>query len=157
MLTERSWSVVHSQTAEGLFSARFVQMLLQPLGLKTPVLVRTHFLDSIGSGLSQDVSASSIFPRSDPAKSAQRQSLMIPHQLNCLINGESIIFVVTIERDSVVSTLKEVIQSKRAMGILKDTDPHALELWKPNNSNPITAKPSGTLVEVPGRQSSAIF
>jgi hypothetical protein len=30
----------------------------------------------------------------------------------------------------VVSELKEATQSKRALGSLKDVDPHALELWK---------------------------
>ena len=51
-------------------------------------------------------------------------------QLNCLINRESIVFVVTVGCDCVVSELKEEIQRKRAMGILKDVDPHTLELWK---------------------------
>ena len=51
-------------------------------------------------------------------------------QLHCLINGESIVFVVTVGCDCVVSELKEEIQRKRAMGILKDVDPHTLELWK---------------------------
>jgi hypothetical protein len=29
-----------------------------------------------------------------------------------------------------VGGLKEVIQSKRAMGVLKDIDPHPMEVWK---------------------------
>jgi Crinkler effector protein N-terminal domain len=53
-------------------------------------------------------------------------------QLNCLINRESIVFVVTVGCDCVISGLKEEIQRKRAMGILKDVDPHTLELWKVN-------------------------
>jgi len=52
-------------------------------------------------------------------------------QLNCLIEG-SIVFVVTVERDCVISDLKEKIHGKRALGILKDVDPHTLELWKVN-------------------------
>jgi len=49
-------------------------------------------------------------------------------RLNCLIEGESIVFVVTVGRDCVVSDLKKVIQSKRALDTLKDR--HTLELWK---------------------------
>ena len=51
-------------------------------------------------------------------------------RLNCLIEGESIVFVVSVGRDCVVSELKEEIQGKRAMGVLKGVDPHTLELWK---------------------------
>ena len=51
-------------------------------------------------------------------------------RLNCLIEGESIVFVVTVGRDCVVSDLQEVIQSKRALDTLKDVGPHTLELWK---------------------------
>jgi hypothetical protein len=51
-------------------------------------------------------------------------------QLNCLIEGESIIFVVTVGCNCVVSDLKEVIQPKRALDTLKDVGPHTLELWK---------------------------
>jgi hypothetical protein len=51
-------------------------------------------------------------------------------KLNCLIEGESIIFPVTVGHDWVVGDLRELIQSKRALGNLKDVDPHALGLWK---------------------------
>jgi hypothetical protein len=66
-----------------------------------------------------------------------------------------------------VSNLKEEIQGKRAMGVLKNIDPHTLELWKvstinksqckvtwlsslpfqPNDSNPITTKLADTLAK----------
>jgi Crinkler effector protein N-terminal domain len=49
--------------------------------------------------------------------------------LNCLIEGEFIIFVVTVGHSCVVSDLKE-IQRERAMGTLKYVGPHTLELWK---------------------------
>jgi Crinkler effector protein N-terminal domain len=51
-------------------------------------------------------------------------------RLNCLIENEYIPFIVTVGRDYVVSELKEEIQGKRAMDILKDVGPHTLELWK---------------------------
>jgi hypothetical protein len=51
-------------------------------------------------------------------------------RLNCLIENESILFMVTVGRNCVVSELKEKIQGKRAMDILKDVGPHTLELWK---------------------------
>ena len=51
-------------------------------------------------------------------------------RLNCLIEGESIVFVVTVGHDCVVSDLKEKIQRERAMDTLKDIGPHTLELWK---------------------------
>ena len=49
-------------------------------------------------------------------------------KLNCLIEGETIVFPVTAGRDWVVGELKEAIHSKRALDNLKDA--HALELWK---------------------------
>jgi hypothetical protein len=51
-------------------------------------------------------------------------------RLNCLIEGESIVFSVTAEHDWVVSQLKEEIKRKRALGILGGVDPHILGLWK---------------------------
>ena len=51
-------------------------------------------------------------------------------RLQCLIEGEDIVFPITAVRDDEVSDLKEAIQSKRALGGLKDIDPHTLELWK---------------------------
>jgi hypothetical protein len=48
--------------------------------------------------------------------------------LNCLIEGESIVFSVTVGHDCLVSDLKEVIQGERTPDTLKD--PHPLELWK---------------------------
>ena len=52
------------------------------------------------------------------------------HRLNCLIEDEAIVFSVTATRDDEVSDLKKAIQIKRALGRLKGTDPHTLELWK---------------------------
>ncbi|KIM72228.1 hypothetical protein PILCRDRAFT_99398 [Piloderma croceum F 1598] len=51
-------------------------------------------------------------------------------RLNCLIEGESIVFVVTTGHDCAVSNLKEDVQCKQAMDTLKDVGPHTLELWK---------------------------
>ena len=50
--------------------------------------------------------------------------------LNCLIEGEFIIFVVTVGHNCVISDLKEEIQRERAMGTLKYVGPHTLEQWK---------------------------
>ncbi|KAF8344548.1 hypothetical protein F5887DRAFT_1283196 [Amanita rubescens] len=68
-------------------------------------------------------------------------------RLNCLIEGESIVFPVTLTHDCVVGEFKEVIQSKRAPDTLKDVGPHTLELWKPKDSNPIAATPADTLAK----------
>jgi hypothetical protein len=54
---------------------------------------------------------------------------MAPRKLNCLIEGEYTVFVVPVEQNDVVSELKEAIQSKRALGSLRDVGPHTLELW----------------------------
>ena len=51
-------------------------------------------------------------------------------RLKCLIEGEDIVFSVTAGCNDEVSDLKESIQGKRALGRLKDIDPHTLELWK---------------------------
>ena len=51
-------------------------------------------------------------------------------RLNCLIKSESIVFLVTVGRDCVVSELKKAIKEKRALDTLKNVDPHVLELWK---------------------------
>ena len=51
-------------------------------------------------------------------------------QLNCLIEGEAIVFLVDVVRNIAVSGLKEAIQSKRILDSLKDVGPHTLELWK---------------------------
>ena len=51
-------------------------------------------------------------------------------RLNCLIESESIVFIVTVGRDWAVSDLKKDIQRERALGPLKDVDPHSLELYK---------------------------
>ncbi|KAF8334373.1 hypothetical protein F5887DRAFT_1285964 [Amanita rubescens] len=53
----------------------------------------------------------------------------------------------TLTHDCVVGEFKEVIQSKRAPDTLKDVGPHALELWKPKDSNPIAATPADTLAK----------
>jgi hypothetical protein len=55
---------------------------------------------------------------------------LVSRKLNCLIEGESIVFQVTVERDWGIGPLKELIQSKRTLDTLKDVDPHTLELWK---------------------------
>jgi hypothetical protein len=88
------------------------------------------------------------------------------HRPNCL-NGKSIVFLVTMGHNYVVSNLKEEIQGKRAMGVLKNIDSHTLELWKVsainesrckviwlssllfqlNDSNPITTKLADTLAK----------
>ena len=44
-------------------------------------------------------------------------------QLNCLIEGEDIVFPVTVVRDDEVSDLKEKIQSKRALASMKGQKP----------------------------------
>ena len=46
--------------------------------------------------------------------------------LKCPTEGEAIVFPVTAVCDNEISDLKEFIQSKRALGSLKDVDPHAL-------------------------------
>ena len=51
-------------------------------------------------------------------------------KLTCLIEGESIVFSVTVSRDCVVSDLKVEIAKKRERGTLKDVGPQTLELWK---------------------------
>jgi hypothetical protein len=51
-------------------------------------------------------------------------------RLNCLIEGEDIVFPVTVVCDDVVSDLKEFIQKSEHWQFLKDVDPHTLELWK---------------------------
>ena len=51
-------------------------------------------------------------------------------QLNCLIKGESNIFVVPVGRNNVVSNLKELIRKARIDDTLKGVGPHTLELWK---------------------------
>jgi hypothetical protein len=51
-------------------------------------------------------------------------------KLNCLIEGESNVFVVPVGPEDVVSELKELIRSKRALDSLKDVGPHTLGLWK---------------------------
>ena len=53
-----------------------------------------------------------------------------PYTFNCLIEGEFLVFLVTVEDDYVVDAFKKVIQRERS--ILKDVDPHTLELWKVN-------------------------
>ena len=63
-------------------------------------------------------------------RSLPRNSPMAPHKLNCLIEGEYTVFVVPVEKNDVVSELKEKIHGKRALDSLKDVSPHTLELWK---------------------------
>ncbi|KIL63401.1 hypothetical protein M378DRAFT_669616 [Amanita muscaria Koide BX008] len=63
----------------------------------------------------------------------------VSRRLWCLIEGESShdIFSVTVGRDCEVSDLKIAIKSKLP-NTLKGIGPHTLELWKPNNSIPLT-------------------
>ncbi|KAF8340989.1 hypothetical protein F5887DRAFT_1062542 [Amanita rubescens] len=79
----------------------------------------------------------------DPILDAPVRSL----RLKCLIEGEYIVFPVTAVCNDKVSDLKEVVQSERAQSILKDIDPHTLELWKLKDSNSIAAEPDDTLGE----------
>ena len=51
-------------------------------------------------------------------------------RLCCVIEDEGLVFPVDIPTQGDVVDLKKKIQSERAMGILRDTDPHSLELWK---------------------------
>ena len=50
--------------------------------------------------------------------------------LHCLIEGEYRVFKVNAGLNDVIGSLKKAIQSERALSILKDVDPHTLELWK---------------------------
>ena len=101
-----------------------------------------------------------MFATSVPSQDGSRR-------LRCLIENELVVFNIEESCRIEIGDLKEVIQQKRAMDILKDIDPHTLDLWKvsaidesqcevtwlsslhfqPNDSNPITAKPADTLVE----------
>ena len=74
-------------------------------------------------------------PTFDSAPTAMFASSSAPSQdgfrrLNCLIKSESIVFLVTVGRDCVVSELKKEIQKERALDTLKNVGPHTLELWK---------------------------
>jgi hypothetical protein len=74
-------------------------------------------------------------PTFDSAPTAMFAVSSVPSQdgsrrLNCLIEGESIIFVVTAGHDWMVSDLNEDVQRKRAMDTLKNVGAHTLELWK---------------------------
>jgi len=51
-------------------------------------------------------------------------------RLNCLIEGESIVFVVPVGHDRDVNDLKKMIHREREMDTLKDVGPHTPELWK---------------------------
>lgn len=104
-------------------------------------------------------------PTGSPTGTSSAMPETQPRRLNCLIAGESIVFLVIMGCDYVVSELKGVIQKERGLDTLKDVGPHTLELWKvsaidespcevtwltsppfqPNDSNPITAKPADTL------------
>ena len=50
--------------------------------------------------------------------------------LNCLIEGESSVFPITVALDYLIGRLKEDIQSKAAHGSLKSVDAYTLELCK---------------------------
>jgi hypothetical protein len=51
-------------------------------------------------------------------------------ELNCLLEGESTVFVVTVGRNDAVSNLKKAIRREREEDTLKGVGPHTLELWK---------------------------
>ena len=74
-------------------------------------------------------------PTFDSAPTAMFPVSSVPSQdgsrrLNCLIEGEPIVFLVTVGRDCAVSELKKEIQGERAMDTLKNVGVHTLELWK---------------------------
>lgn len=50
--------------------------------------------------------------------------------LNCLIQGEDIVFLVSVPRDCVVSTLTKKIKKERELDTLGGVGPQMLELWK---------------------------
>ncbi|KAF8343363.1 hypothetical protein F5887DRAFT_1283597 [Amanita rubescens] len=77
-----------------------------------------------------------------------------PYTFNCLIEGEFIVFLVTVEHDYAVDEFKRVIKGKREEGTLKDVDPPTLELWKPKDS--IAATPANTLAQRIGNDLSKI-
>jgi hypothetical protein len=51
-------------------------------------------------------------------------------RLRCVIESDSVVFTVEVSCRIEIGDLKKVIQRERAMGILKEIDPHKLELWK---------------------------
>ena len=65
-----------------------------------------------------------------PAPSSQATSTPSLIRLYCVIEGEGLVFGVDISAQDNVSDLKKKIQIERAKSILRDTDPHSLELWK---------------------------
>lgn len=48
--------------------------------------------------------------------------------LNCLIEGDAIVFPVSVGHTCLVDSLKELVKTQRALDTVKD--PHALELYK---------------------------
>jgi hypothetical protein len=52
------------------------------------------------------------------------------YRLRCLIEGESVVFTVEVERSTEFGVLKKVIQAERALDTLKNVGAHTLELWK---------------------------
>ena len=51
-------------------------------------------------------------------------------RLNCLIQGESIVFLVTVGRNCVVSELKQEVKGKQALDTFKDIGTYMLKLCK---------------------------
>jgi hypothetical protein len=51
-------------------------------------------------------------------------------RLRCVIESESVVFSVEVSCHIEIGDLKKEIQRERAMSMLKDIDPHRLELWK---------------------------
>lgn len=61
------------------------------------------------------------------------QPTLVPNgslELNCLIEGEYAVFLVTMGRNDAVSNFKKAIRRERKDSILRGVDPHTLELWK---------------------------
>jgi hypothetical protein len=76
-------------------------------------------------------------PKSRPTRSTASTIGRLPSgndgvlKLQCLIEGESTVFEVRVPHASAtVGDLKEDIQKKRELGVLKGVDPVTLELWK---------------------------
>jgi hypothetical protein len=53
-----------------------------------------------------------------------------PRRLRCLIEGDSVIFTVTVPHGFEVGDLKKLIKKERELDLLKDVGPHTLGLWK---------------------------
>jgi hypothetical protein len=52
------------------------------------------------------------------------------YRLRCLIEGESVVFTVEVERSTEFGVLKKVIQAERGLDTLKNVGAHTLTLWQ---------------------------